>query len=86
MLQTLGLRKRLQSVYRPQRAEIAGSILAVKELVHVDNVRRINLAPEDEYLSDEEARWVDDRGHVVDWGKDSRKAPRGYKVVGNRLA
>jgi large subunit ribosomal protein L30 len=84
-VESLGLRKRLQSIYLPKRPEIAGSILAVKELLHVDNVRRINLQPEDQFLPDKEARWVDDKGEVVDWGKDSRRAPRGYQVVGSRL-
>ncbi|KDN45255.1 hypothetical protein K437DRAFT_268516 [Tilletiaria anomala UBC 951] len=85
VLESLGLRKRLQSIYRPQRPEIAGSILKVKELLHVDNVRRIDLAPEDALLPDEEARWVDAKGEVIDWGKDCRKAPRGFKVVGSRI-
>lgn len=87
-LASLGLRKRLQSVYQPQRNDIAGMILAVKELVHVENVKRL-----DEDRAQEGAKlasttqpdiWLNEKGEVVDWGgRQARKAPRGYTVVGN---
>ena len=81
-LQGLGLKKRLQSVYRPIGPDMAGAILAVKELVHVENVRR--LAEADQMLlSDEEGIWVNENGEIVDPGKAAKKAPRGYKIVGN---
>ncbi|PWN94227.1 hypothetical protein FA10DRAFT_225521 [Acaromyces ingoldii] len=92
ILKALGLRKRLQSVYRPQRGDMAGAILAVKELVHVENVRRLDGGLEEaakaqaeaHLLRDEDAVWVNGLGEVVDWGgKRARKAPRGYKVVAN---
>ncbi|KAJ9476606.1 54S ribosomal protein L33, mitochondrial, partial [Pseudozyma hubeiensis] len=81
-LQGLGLKKRLQSVYRPIGADMAGAILAVKELVHVENVRRLQQADQ-MLLSDQEAVWVNEVGEIVDPGKAAKKAPRGYKVVGN---
>ncbi|CBQ67975.1 related to MRPL33-mitochondrial ribosomal protein, large subunit [Sporisorium reilianum SRZ2] len=81
-LQGLGLKKRLQSVYRPIGADMAGAILAVKELVHVENVRRLQQADQ-MLLSDEEAVWVNEAGEIVDPGKAAKKAPRGYKIVGN---
>lgn len=81
-LQGLGLKKRLQSVYRPIGADMAGAILAVKELVHVENVRRLQQADQ-MLLSDQEAVWVNEAGEIVDPGKAAKKAPRGYKVVGN---
>lgn len=107
VLESLGLRKRLQSIYRPKRADIAGMLLAVKELIHVENVKRLDggleaaamrMAEQVRSASteadadvidplpvrDEDALWVNDAGEVVDWGgKQARKAPRGFKVVGN---
>ncbi|KAF8495284.1 hypothetical protein F5888DRAFT_1844076, partial [Russula emetica] len=38
MLAALGLRRRMQTVYHPHTLEAAGMILAVKELVEVQNV------------------------------------------------
>ncbi|SNX81896.1 related to MRPL33 - mitochondrial ribosomal protein, large subunit [Melanopsichium pennsylvanicum] len=81
-LQGLGLKRRLQSVYRPIGPDMAGAILAVKELVHVENVRRLQEA-EQMLLNDEEATWVNEVGEIVDPGKAAKKAPRGYKIVGN---
>ena len=37
-LVALGIRRRMQTVYHPHSPEIAGKILAVKELVKVENV------------------------------------------------
>ncbi|KAI9462665.1 hypothetical protein F5148DRAFT_540625 [Russula earlei] len=37
-LSALGLRRRMQTVYHPHSPEVAGMILAVKELVEVQNV------------------------------------------------
>lgn len=79
---------------------MAGAILRVKELVHVDNVRRLDppvgrLSEEDaeeelrawhSAIKDEDAIWVDAKGDVVDWGRESRRAPRGYHVVGNLIS
>ena len=79
VVEALGLRKRLQSVYHAQTPVIAGMILAIKELVHVENVRQ--LAP----TSEQEPIWVNAEGHVVDAGRVARKAPRGFKVVGNLM-
>lgn len=81
-LQGLGLKKRLQSVYRPIGPDMAGAILAVKELVHVENVRRLQEADQ-MLLSDEEAVWVNENGEIIDPGKAAKKAPRGYRIVGN---
>lgn len=67
---------------------MAGAILAVKELVHVDNVRRLSPATGNdgaEPVADADAVWVDANGDVVDGGRASRRAPRGYRVVGNLL-
>lgn len=100
VLESLGLRNRLQSIYRPRRADIAGMLLAVKELVHVENVRRLDGGVtalqsgaadetqvdgvEPSVVSDRDAVWVNEAGEVVDWGGPlARKAPRGFKVVGN---
>lgn len=88
---------------------MAGAILAVKEIVHVENVRRLDGGLEEAakaqaeahlrqsqnsdgavdsveplVVRDEDAVWVNELGEVVDWGgKRARKAPRGFKVVGN---
>jgi large subunit ribosomal protein L30 len=79
-LASLGLKKRLQSVYLPQRGDIAGMILAVKELVHVENVKRLS----ESTAKGEADIWLNEKGEVVDWGgRQARKAPRGYTVVGN---
>lgn len=91
VLESMGLRKRLQSVYRPKRADIAGMVLAVKELVHVENVRRLDggksqsLFDDDFFpVEDKDAIWVNEKNEFVSWGgKESYKAPRGYTVVGN---
>lgn len=103
VLASMGLTKRLQTIYRLQRPEEAGNILAVKELVHVDTVRRPDGGMEEAVrkytegglaalsqkeidaiaITNEDAIWVDEKGEVVDWGYKGRKAPRGYKVVGN---
>ncbi len=53
---------------------MAGAILAVKELVHVENVRRLQEADQ-MLLSDEEAIWVNEAGEIVDPGKAAKKAP-----------
>lgn len=99
IIAAMGLGKRLSSVYLPQNSSVAGSILAVKELVHVDNVRRLDppvgRLGEDELqalqdwhdaVQDEDAIWVDAKGDVVDWGREARRAPRGYRVVGNLVS
>lgn len=87
VLESMGLRKRLQSVYRPKRADIAGMVLAVKELVHVENVRRLPGIEDDitvNYAEDKDAIWVNEKNEVVSWGgKKAYKAPRGYTIVGN---
>jgi len=104
ILEALGLHKRLSSVYHLQTPSAAGSILAVKELVHVDNVRRIdedvrvdgqvsvsdggleeNFMGMDglDRVEDHEAVWVDEKGEVVSWGKEARKAPKGYRIIGS---
>ncbi|WFD32854.1 hypothetical protein MSPP1_003905 [Malassezia sp. CBS 17886] len=80
VLEALGLRRRLQSVYHEQNAAIAGAILAVKELVHVDNVRRLDQVSVE---ADADTIWVNAEGEVVDAGRRSRKAPRGFRIVGN---
>lgn len=81
-LQAIGLKKRLQSVYRPIGPDVAGSILAVKELVHVENVHRLDQADQ-MLLDDVDAVWVNEAGDIVDPGKAAKKAPRGYKIIGN---
>lgn len=82
VIEALGLRKRLQSVYHRQSPDIAGMVLAVKELVHVENVRLMESSSD---LVDEVANpvWVNAQGEVADAGRLSRKAPRGFKIVGN---
>lgn len=81
-LRAIGLKKRLQSVYRPIGADVAGSILAIKELVHVENVRRLD-QPGEMLKEDVDAIWVNEAGDIVDPGKAAKKAPRGYKIIGN---
>ncbi|WFD34280.1 hypothetical protein MCUN1_001117 [Malassezia cuniculi] len=78
ILEALGLHKRLQSVYQAHSQTAAGNILAVKELVHVENVRLLQ-------DSNEGKIWVNAKGEVVDAGRRMLKAPRGYKIVGNVL-
>lgn len=78
----MGLKKRLQSIYRPIGPDVAGSILAVKELVHVENVRRLE-EDEETPLDDIDAIWVNEAGELVDPGSAAKKAPRGYRIVGN---
>lgn len=78
VLEALGLHKRLQSVYQAHSPTAAGNILAVKEIVHVENVRLV-------HDSENERMWVNARGEVVDAGRPMRKAPRGYRIVGNLL-
>lgn len=84
VLESMGLRKRLQSIYRPKRADIAGMVLAVKELVHVENVRRLDeglrqtvsgiveegedVFPSPIEVQDKDAIWVNEKNEVVDWG------------------
>ncbi|CAO1621733.1 unnamed protein product [Parajaminaea phylloscopi] len=104
ILSAMGLQKRLQAVYLPQDGAIAGKILAVKELVHVDNVRRLDppvgrllegadgqLAADEltawhAAIPDEDAVWIDAKGDVIDWGREAKRAPRGYEVVGNLIS
>lgn len=81
-LMAMGLKKRLQSIYRPIGPDVAGSILAVKELVHVENVRRLE-EDEETPLDDIDAIWVNEAGELVDPGSAAKKAPRGYRIVGN---
>ncbi|KAI3617155.1 hypothetical protein CBS9595_003064 [Malassezia furfur] len=84
VLESLGLHKRLQSVYQPQNPATAGAILAVKELVHVENVRA--LSPEvAESLDPSATVWVNAKGEVVDAGRVAYKAPKGFRVVGNLI-
>ncbi|KAK0548361.1 hypothetical protein OC845_003633 [Tilletia horrida] len=126
VLASLGLKKRLSSVYMRQDPTAAGKILKVKELVAVQNVRRATaeeafwvrqnwtdrvrtglrldalmaasapaatastqrlssngLSSEDD-LEGEDV-WIDENGFVVDAGRQGKKAPRGYRVVGNVL-
>ncbi|CAD6884532.1 unnamed protein product [Tilletia caries] len=52
VLESLGLKKRLSSVYMRQDPTAAGKILKIKELVAVQNVRR---------ASESEARWVKEK-------------------------
>ncbi|KAL5504093.1 hypothetical protein ACEPAH_8166 [Sanghuangporus vaninii] len=49
-LASLGIHRRMQTVFHPHKPEFAGKILAVKELVRVENV------PEEEVRSKEELR------------------------------
>lgn len=97
----------MSSVYQRQTPQAAGSILAVKELVHVDNVRRLDSTTpsttgqvsnsdgtfgisemmeelgSSQLVDDQEAVWVDENGKVVSWGKEARKAPKGFRIVGS---
>ncbi|WFD21243.1 hypothetical protein MCAP1_003504 [Malassezia caprae] len=82
IVEALGLRKRLQSVYHMQSPTIAGMVLAIKELVHVENVRQLEL-PAVADQAQTEPIWVNENGEVVDAGRLARKAPKGFKVVGN---
>lgn len=84
VLESLGLHKRLQSVYHPQNAGIAGAILAVKELVHVENVRALSPGETDPTAS-RDTIWVNASGEVVDAGRVAFKAPKGYRIVGNLM-
>ncbi|KAF1811238.1 mitochondrial 54S ribosomal protein YmL33 [Eremomyces bilateralis CBS 781.70] len=40
VLKSLGLRKRMATVYQPVRQDVAGKIMAVKELVDVQEVEK----------------------------------------------
>lgn len=82
VLESLGLHKRLQSVYHRQSPDAAGAILAVKELVHVENVRALSAEGEDPVASLDTV-WVNANGEVVDAGRVAFKAPKGFRVVGN---
>ncbi|WFD01071.1 hypothetical protein MYAM1_003832 [Malassezia yamatoensis] len=84
ILEGLGLHKRLQSVYQPQNPAVAGAVLAVKELVHVENVRPLQSDTPDPTASNETI-WVNEAGEVVDAGRIARKAPKGFKIIGNLL-
>lgn len=100
VVKALGLKKRLSTVYHLHSESIAGSILALKEIVHVDNVRRLDppvgrlasvISKEDleawhSMIPDHEAVWLDANGDVVHWGDAAKKAPRGYRVVGNLIS
>jgi large subunit ribosomal protein L30 len=66
-LTALGLRRRMQTVYHAHTPEAAGMILAVKELVEVENVP---------------ASAVRTAGQQ----RAERKAPRGFIVVGSKVA
>jgi large subunit ribosomal protein L30 len=66
-LTALGLRRRMQTVYHAHTPEAAGMILAVKELVEVENVP---------------ASAVRTAGQQ----RAERKAPRGFVVVGSKVA
>lgn len=81
VLEALGLHRRLQSVYQAHSQSAVGAILAVKELVHVENVRPLDST--DEITKD--TIWVNANGDIVDAGKRSRKAPPGFRVVGNLI-
>lgn len=83
VLEALGLHKRLQSVFHRQHPGIAGSILAVKELVHVENVRALTSPDDEDPMTSLDTVWVNERGEVVDAGRVARKAPKGFRVVGN---
>ncbi|KAK0529572.1 hypothetical protein OC834_003629 [Tilletia horrida] len=118
VLESLGLKKRLSSVYMRQEPTAAGKILKVKELVAVQNVRRAteqeahlvrkhwtdrmrtglrlsSLIERDDVVdnavqdalpvAEEDDVWIDENGFVVDAGRVGKKAPRGYRVVGNAL-
>jgi len=50
-LVALGIHRRMQTVYHPHTPDIAGKILRVKELVHVENV------PESSVRTKTEQRW-----------------------------
>lgn len=80
VVEALGLHKRLHSVYHRQTPTIAGMVLAIKELVHVENVRPMVPGGSDEAA---EPIWVNAAGEVVDAGRRARKAPKGFKIVGN---
>lgn len=85
IIASLGFRHRMQAMYLPHHASVAGELLKVKELIRVDNVRRLDLTPEHKALPAHEALWVNSRGNVMSWGILGRTTPRGYKIVGNRL-
>lgn len=46
VLMALGLRRRMKTVFHPVSPEVAGQIMKVKELVHVEEVERALTAKE----------------------------------------
>ncbi|PKI82689.1 hypothetical protein MVES1_003885 [Malassezia vespertilionis] len=81
ILEALGLHRRLQSVYHAQTPSIAGAILGVKELIHVENVRPV--VPSVDATTSLNTVWVNAQGEVVDAGRQARKAPKGFRIIGN---
>jgi large subunit ribosomal protein L30 len=60
-LVSLGIHRRMQTVYHPHSPECAGKILKVKELVEVDNVPASRVRTKTEQRHERKAR----RGYVV---------------------
>ncbi|KAH7928323.1 hypothetical protein BV22DRAFT_211655 [Leucogyrophana mollusca] len=61
-LVSLGLHRRMQTVYHPHSPETAGKILKVKELVHVENVPVHAVRTQTEQRAERKAS----RGYQVD--------------------
>jgi len=60
-LVSLGIHRRMQTVYHPHSPECAGKILKVKELVEVENVAASRVRTKTEQRQERKAR----RGYVV---------------------
>jgi large subunit ribosomal protein L30 len=60
-LVTLGIHRRMQTVYHPHSPECAGKILKVKELVEVENVPASQVRTKTEQRQERKAR----RGYAV---------------------
>ena len=67
-LVSLGIHRRMQTVYHPHSPEFAGKILAVKELVRVENVPKEAVRTKTEQRQERKAS----RGYVVLDGLQSR--------------
>jgi ribosomal protein L30 len=60
-LEALGIHRRMQTVYHPHAPEFAGKILALKELVEVENVSASQVRTKEEQTRDRRPS----RGYVV---------------------
>jgi ribosomal protein L30/L7E len=83
-LSALGLRRRMQTVYHPHTPEAAGMILAVKELVEMQNVCQCSTDGRAAESGTQGSAWVyccwvEGRGGMT--AQDTRSVPRMYMLL-----